>query len=153
MADFFEETINQGAETKQASNWLMGEISGYMNKHQKELHDLPLKPEALAKMIKLIEDGTISSKIAKKVFAELVEKGGDPEKIVKDKGLVQISDEGQLKEIITGLLDENEQSIIDYKNGKDRALGFLVGQVMKATKGQANPPMVNKIILEEIEKR
>ncbi|MGY0694985.1 Asp-tRNA(Asn)/Glu-tRNA(Gln) amidotransferase subunit GatB [Virgibacillus sp. FSP13] len=153
MADFFEATVEHGADVKQASNWLMGEISGYMNKHLKELHDLALTPESLGKMIKLIEDGTISSKIAKKVFAELVDKGGDPEKIVKEKGLVQISDEGQLKEIITGILDVNEQSIIDYKNGKDRALGFLVGQVMKQTKGQANPPMVNKILKEEMDKR
>ncbi|WP_085505289.1 Asp-tRNA(Asn)/Glu-tRNA(Gln) amidotransferase subunit GatB [Thalassobacillus devorans] len=153
MSDFFEETIDHGADVKQSSNWLMGEVSAYLNKQQKEFDELALTPESLAKMIKLLEDGTISSKIAKKVFAELVEKGGDPEKIVKDKGLVQISDEGQLTEIITKILDENQQSIEDYKNGKDRALGFLVGQVMKATKGQANPPMVNKIILAEMEKR
>lgn len=153
MSDFFESTITAGADVKQASNWIMGELSAYMNKQQIELHDLALTPESLAKMIKLIEDGTISSKIAKKVFAELVEKGGEPEKIVKDKGFVQISDEGQLTEIISALLDKNEQSIIDFKNGKDKAIGFLVGQVMKETKGQANPPMVNKIILAEIQKR
>ncbi|CDQ41727.1 MULTISPECIES: Asp-tRNA(Asn)/Glu-tRNA(Gln) amidotransferase subunit GatB [Virgibacillus] len=153
MADFFEDAIAKEADIKQVSNWLMGEISAYMNKHYKELNELAITPEGLAKMIKLIDDGTISSKIAKKVFAELVEKGGDPEQIVKDKGLVQISDEGQLREIITGVLDQNEQSIIDYKNGKNKAVGFLVGQVMKATKGQANPPMVNKILLEEIDKR
>lgn len=153
MADFFEEAIAHDVDIKQVSNWLMGELSAYMNKHYKELDDLAITPEALSKMIKLIDDGTISSKIAKKVFAELVEKGGDPEKIVKEKGLVQISDEGQLKEIISKVLDENEQSIIDFKNGKKKAVGFLVGQVMKATKGQANPPMVNKILLEEINKR
>ncbi|MCA1010386.1 Asp-tRNA(Asn)/Glu-tRNA(Gln) amidotransferase subunit GatB [Halobacillus halophilus] len=153
LSDFFEETIAEGADIKQASNWLMGEVSAYMNKNYKELHELALTPASLAKMIKLIEDGTISSKIAKKVFSELVEKGGDPEKIVKDKGLVQISDEGQLTEIVTTILDNNPQSIEDYKNGKDKALGFLVGQVMKETKGQANPPMVNKIILAEMEKR
>ncbi|MBM7553424.1 Asp-tRNA(Asn)/Glu-tRNA(Gln) amidotransferase subunit GatB [Thalassobacillus pellis] len=153
MSDFFEETIEHGADIKQASNWLMGEVSAHLNKQQKEFDELALTPESLAKMIKLLEDGTISSKIAKKVFAELVEKGGDPEKIVKDKGLVQISDEGQLTEIITKILDNNQQSIEDYKNGKDRALGFLVGQVMKETKGQANPPMVNKILLAEMEKR
>ncbi|TGB01065.1 Asp-tRNA(Asn)/Glu-tRNA(Gln) amidotransferase subunit GatB [Halobacillus salinus] len=153
LSDFFEETIAAGGDIKQASNWLMGEVSAYMNKNYKELHELELTPTSLAKMIKLIEDGTISSKIAKKVFSELVENGGDPEKIVKDKGLVQISDEGQLTEIITTILDNNQQSIEDYKNGKDKALGFLVGQVMKETKGQANPPMVNKIILAEMEKR
>ncbi|RDY70547.1 Asp-tRNA(Asn)/Glu-tRNA(Gln) amidotransferase subunit GatB [Halobacillus trueperi] len=153
LSDFFEETIAEGADVKQASNWLMGEVSAYMNKHYKELHELELTPASLAKMIQLIEDGTISSKIAKKVFTELVEKGGDPEKIVKDKGLVQISDEGQLTEIVVGIMDNNPQSIEDFKNGKDKALGFLVGQVMKETKGQANPPMVNKIILAEMEKR
>ncbi|WP_066186249.1 MULTISPECIES: Asp-tRNA(Asn)/Glu-tRNA(Gln) amidotransferase subunit GatB [Gracilibacillus] len=153
MSDFFEGAIAAGADVKQASNWLMGEVSAFLNKEQVELHELKMTPEALAKMIQLIADGTISSKMAKKVFAELVKNGGDPDQIVKDKGLVQISDEGQLREIISKILDENEQSIVDYKNGKDKALGFLVGQTMKATKGQANPPMVNKIILEEINKR
>ncbi|SEQ46381.1 Asp-tRNA(Asn)/Glu-tRNA(Gln) amidotransferase subunit GatB [Piscibacillus halophilus] len=153
MSDFFEATIDQGADPKQATNWLMGDISGYMNKQQVELNDLPLTPESLAKMIDLIEKGTLSSKLAKKVITELLKNGGDPEKIVKEKGLVQISDEGQLREIITGVLDENEQSITDYKNGKDRAIKFLVGQVMKKTKGQANPPMVNKILVEELDKR
>src|SRR5690625_2834961 len=104
-------------------------------------------------MIQLINDGTISSKIAKRVFAHLVENGGDPEQFVKDEGLVQISDEGQLTEIVAKILDENEQSIIDYKDGKGRALGLLVGQVMKETKGQANPQRVNKILVEEINKR
>lgn len=153
MADFFEATIAEGSDLKQTANWLMGDVAAYMNKHLKELNDLAITPSALAKMVKLIADGTISSKIAKKVFAELVENGGDPEKIVKDKGMVQISDEGQLTEIITKILDENEQSVADFKNGKDRALGFLVGQVMKATKGQANPPMVNKILKQEMDNR
>src|SRR5690625_3183345 len=153
MSDFFEETISLGADTKQVSNWLMGDVSGYMNKHLKELHELAITPKGLAKMIKLIEDGTISSKIAKRVFAHLVENGGDPEAFVKREGLAQISDEGQLREIVLEVLKENEQSVTDYKEGKGRALGFLVGQVMKATKGQANPPMVNKLLKEEIEKQ
>ncbi|WP_062352752.1 Asp-tRNA(Asn)/Glu-tRNA(Gln) amidotransferase subunit GatB [Bacillus kwashiorkori] len=153
MSDFFEATIAAGADVKLASNWLMGEVSAYLNAEQKELHDTPLTPESLAKMIKLISDGTLSSKLAKKVFKELVEKGGDPEKIVKEKGLVQISDEGELLKIVTEILDANEQSVIDFKNGKDRALGFLVGQIMKATKGQANPPLVNKLLLQEMDKR
>ncbi|WP_077614292.1 Asp-tRNA(Asn)/Glu-tRNA(Gln) amidotransferase subunit GatB [Caenibacillus caldisaponilyticus] len=153
VSDFFEATIAAGADAKQASNWIMGEVMAYLNAEAKEITEVPLTPEALAKLIALIEKGTISSKIAKKVFKELMKNGGDPEKIVKEKGLVQISDEAQLREIILPILDANEQSIIDYKNGKDRALGFLVGEVMKKTRGQANPPMVNKIILEEIAKR
>ncbi|WP_433746876.1 Asp-tRNA(Asn)/Glu-tRNA(Gln) amidotransferase subunit GatB [Falsibacillus pallidus] len=153
MSDFFEETVAAGADTKLASNWLMGEVSAYLNSEQKDLEDTALTPQGLAGMIKLIEAGTISSKIAKKVFKELIENGGDAEKIVKEKGLVQISDEGALLKIVTEILDANEQSIEDFKNGKDRALGFLVGQIMKATKGQANPPMVNKLLIEEMNKR
>lgn len=139
MSDFFEATVKAGADAKQASNWLMGEVSAYLNAEQKELSEVALTPESLAGMIKLIENGTISSKIAKKVFKELIEKGGDPEKIVKEKGLVQISDEGAILKLVIETLDENEQSVIDFKNGKDKAIGFLVGQIMKKTKGQANP--------------
>ncbi|MGF9992078.1 Asp-tRNA(Asn)/Glu-tRNA(Gln) amidotransferase subunit GatB [Bacillus mycoides] len=153
MSDFFEATVADGADAKLTSNWLMGEVLAYLNKQQKELKDGALTPAGLAKMVQLIEKGTISSKIAKKVFNELIEKGGDPEEIVKAKGLVQISDEGTLRKVVTEILDNNEQSIEDFKNGKDRAIGFLVGQIMKATKGQANPPLVNKILLEEINKR
>ncbi|MGZ9784615.1 Asp-tRNA(Asn)/Glu-tRNA(Gln) amidotransferase subunit GatB [Bacillus pseudomycoides] len=153
MSDFFEATIADGADAKLTSNWLMGEVLAYLNKQQKELKDVALTPVGLSKMVQLIEKGTISSKIAKKVFNELIEKGGDPEEIVKAKGLVQISDEGTLRKVVTEILDNNEQSIEDFKNGKDRAIGFLVGQIMKATKGQANPPLVNKILLEEINKR
>jgi len=153
MSDFFEDTLRHGADPKQASNWLMGEVSAYLNAEQKELHETALTPESLAKMIKLLEDGTLSSKLAKKVFRELIEKGGDPEQIVKEKGLVQISDEATLLKLVTETLDANPQSIIDYKNGKDRAIGFLIGQIMKKTKGQANPPLLNKILLEEINKR
>ncbi|AYC30297.1 Asp-tRNA(Asn)/Glu-tRNA(Gln) amidotransferase subunit GatB [Paenisporosarcina cavernae] len=153
MSDFFEATIQDGADPKLSSNWLMGDVSAYLNAEQLELHDTKLTPENLSGMVKLISDGTISSKIAKKVFKELVENGGSADEVVKAKGLVQISDEGALRTIVTETLDANPQSIEDYKNGKDRAIGFLVGQIMKATKGQANPPMVNKILLEEIAKR
>ena len=153
MADFFEETFKLGADPKQAANWLMGDLSAYMNKHLKELPELAITPDGLAKMIQLIKDGTISSKIAKRVFAHLVENGGDPEEFVKREGLVQISDEGELRKIINQVLDENEQSVADYKGGKGKALGFLVGQIMKATKGQANPQMANKLLKEEIDKR
>ena len=153
MSDFFEATVAAGADAKLTANWLMGEISAYLNAQQKELADTALTPEGLAGMIKLISDGTISTKIAKKVLTELFEKGGDANDIVKAKGLVQISDDATLRGLVTNSLDNNPQSIEDFKNGKDRAIGFLVGQIMKATKGQANPPMLNKILLEEIAKR
>ncbi|WP_445490015.1 Asp-tRNA(Asn)/Glu-tRNA(Gln) amidotransferase subunit GatB [Niallia sp. 03133] len=153
MADFFEETVAKGADAKLASNWLMGDVSAYINAEQKELSEIELTPENLAGMIKLIENGTISSKIAKQVFKELIEKGGNAESIVKEKGLVQISDEGALLKIIGEALDNNPQSIEDFKNGKQKAIGFLVGQIMKATKGQANPQLVNKLLVQEITKR
>ncbi|KRD92879.1 MULTISPECIES: Asp-tRNA(Asn)/Glu-tRNA(Gln) amidotransferase subunit GatB [Priestia] len=153
MSDFFEATLAAGGDAKLSSNWLMGEVSAYLNSNQKELSDVALTPEGLAGMIQLIQEGTISSKIAKKVFKELIENGGDAKRIVKEKGLVQISDDATLRKFVTDALDANPQSIEDFKNGKDRAIGFLVGQIMKASKGQANPPMVNKILLEEINKR
>jgi aspartyl-tRNA(Asn)/glutamyl-tRNA(Gln) amidotransferase subunit B len=153
MADFFEGTVAAGAEAKLASNWIMGDVSAYLNAEGKELHQIALTPEGLASMIKLIENGTISSKIAKTVFKELIENGGDAEKIVKEKGLVQISDEGTLLKIISDVLDGNPQSVEDFKNGKNKAVGFLVGQLMKATKGQANPQLVNQLLNQELSKR
>ena len=153
MSDMFEQTVSLGADPKLASNYLMVDVNAYLNKVQKELKETALTAEGLAGMIKLITDGTISSKIAKKVFAELIEHGGDAAKIVKEKGLVQVSDSGQLLAWVNEALDNNPKSIEDYKNGRDRAIGFLVGQIMKASKGQANPQMINKMLLEEIAKR
>ena len=153
MSDMFEQTVALGADPKLASNYLMVDVNAYLNKVQKELSETKLTAEGLAGMIKLITDGTISSKIAKKVFAELIEHGGDAAKIVKEKGLVQVSDSGQLLAWVNEALDNNPKSIEDYKNGRDRAIGFLVGQIMKASKGQANPQMINKMLLEEIAKR
>ena len=153
MSDMFEQTVALGADPKLASNYLMVDVNAYLNKVQKELKDTALTAEGLSGMIKLITDGTISSKIAKKVFAELIEHGGDAAQIVKEKGLVQVSDSGQLLAWVNEALDNNPKSIEDYKNGRDRAIGFLVGQIMKASKGQANPQMINKMLLEEIAKR
>lgn len=153
MSDMFEQTVALGADPKLASNYLMVDVNAYLNKVQQELKETALTAEGLAGMIKLITDGTISSKIAKKVFAELIEHGGDAAQIVKEKGLVQVSDSGQLLAWVNEALDNNPKSIEDYKNGRDRAIGFLVGQIMKASKGQANPQMINKMLLEEIAKR
>ncbi|MBC9789023.1 Asp-tRNA(Asn)/Glu-tRNA(Gln) amidotransferase subunit GatB [Carnobacterium maltaromaticum] len=153
MSDFFEEMLNKKADAKQASNWLMGEVSAYLNSEKLELAETKLTPENLAGMITLIEDGTISSKIAKKVFRELILNGGDAKEVVEAKGLVQLSDPAQLLPMINEVLDNNAQSIEDFKNGKDRAVGFLVGQIMKATKGQANPGVVNQLLNQELAKR
>ncbi len=153
MSDFFDATLNEGADAKQASNWLMGEVSAYLNSEKLELLETKLTPNNLAGMINLIADGTISSKIAKQVFQELIKNGGDAKQVVEEKGLVQLSDPAQLLPIINEILDQNQQSIEDFKNGKGRAVGFLVGQIMKATKGKANPGVVNKLLTEELSKR
>jgi aspartyl-tRNA(Asn)/glutamyl-tRNA(Gln) amidotransferase subunit B len=148
LADFFEEAVTTGVNPKSVSNWLMGEVLGYLNKNGLEIDQTPLTPQGLAKMIQLIEDGTISGKIAKTVFAEMLASGKDPEVIVKEKGLVQISDEGAIKEIVAKVVSSNPKSVEDFRNGKEQAIGYLVGQVMKETKGKANPQVVNKLLME-----
>ncbi|MFW5441448.1 Asp-tRNA(Asn)/Glu-tRNA(Gln) amidotransferase subunit GatB [Aerococcus urinaeequi] len=153
MSDFFDAAVKAGADPKQASNWLMGEVNAYMNDNEKDLDQIGLTPESLAEMIALIEDGTISSKQAKKVFKLLADKGGSAKEVVEAEGLVQLSDPAQLLPLITEILDNNQQSIDDYKAGKKKATGFLVGQIMKATKGQANPQVVNQLLTEELDKR
>ena len=153
MSDFFEEAVAEGAEVKLISNWLMGGVNEYLNKNQIELQDTALTPTNLAGMIKLIQDGTMSSKIAKKVFPELAKNGGDAKQIMKDKGLVQISDEGEILKFVQEAIANNPQSVEDFKNGKGKAMGFLVGQIMKLSKGQANPQLANQLLKQELEKQ
>ena len=153
MSDFFDGTVASGADAKLASNWLMGDISAHLNSKKLELADLKLTPENLAEMIQLIENGTISSKLGKKVFLLLAEEGGTAKEVVEKHGMVQMSDPAQLLPIITEVLDNNAQSIEDFKNGKDRAFGFLVGQIMKQTRGKGNPGVINQLLTQELEKR
>lgn len=153
MSDFYDATVAAGADPKLAANWLMGEVNAYLNSKQVELSDTALTPEHLATMIKLIEDETISSKIAKKVFKEIITNDTEPKTWVESKGMVQLSDPAKLQPIIEEVLDNNEQSIEDFKNGKDRAIGFLVGQIMKKTRGMANPKMVNKLLMASLKER
>ena len=129
------------------------QVNGYLNDHRVALADVKLTPEHLAEMIKLIKDGTISSKIAKKVFAETIENGTDPKKFVEEKGMVQLSDLSVLEPMVKEIVDNNPQSVEDFKNGKDRAIGFLVGQIMKQTRGKANPVVVNKLLNQELASR
>lgn len=150
ISDFFDETVAHQVDPKAAANWITSDLLGYLNNENLSLAEVKLTPERLAKMIGLIDAGTISSKLAKKVFKELLQSGKDPKQIVEEKGWVQISDTGQLQTEVQKVLKANPQSIADLQNGKDRALGFLVGQVMKATKGKANPKLVNQLIRDEI---
>ena len=152
MSDFYDATVTAGADAKRAANYLIGDVNAFMNKHQIELQDTQLTPVHLAGMIKLIEAGTISTKQAKQVF-EAIMAGEEPESFAKKNGLVQISDPAILLGWITEVLDNNPQSIEDFKGGKDRATGYLIGQLMKMSKGQANPGVMNNMLLEELAKR
>jgi len=150
LARFFEESLGYTKDAKAAANWIMGDLLGYLNANNLELKDVKITGRGLGEMIGLIENGTISSKIAKAVFKEMIESGKAPQTIVQEQGLVQISDEGAIKEVVDRIVDANPQSVADYKAGKEKAVGFLVGQIMKETKGKANPGLVNKLILEKL---
>lgn len=148
MADFFQESLRYTSDAKAVSNWIMGDLLGYMNANNLELPQILITGQGLGEMIGLIEQGTISSKIAKTVFKAMLESGKLPKIIVEEQGLVQISDEGAIQAEVEKIVKSNPQSVADFKAGKEKAIGFLVGQVMKETKGKANPGLVNKLILE-----
>lgn len=152
LSDLFEQTIAVCNNPKAVNNWIISDISRILNETEMEPIEIPFDAQQLGKLIILIDKGTISSSIGKKVLVELFENPRDPEEIIKEKGWIQISDEGAIKEVVLKILGANPQSIADYKAGKDRALGFLVGQAMKETKGKANPQMLNKMFLEELNK-
>ena len=152
LSDFFEEAIKICNNPKAVCNWLMSDVARILNEKEMEPDEIPFKPEELAELIELIEKGTISSKIAKDVLDKMFENPEKPSKIIKDNGWVQISDEGAIKAIVQKIIDANPQSVQDFKSGKEKALGFLVGQAMKETKGKANPKMLNQMFLEELKK-
>lgn len=150
LADYFDRAAARVRDPKMASNWIMGDLLAYLKAAEANLDALRTTPEQLADLIGLIEDGTISSKIAKTLFKDMLESGKDPRTLIEEQGLVQISDEGELQAIVGRVVEANQKSVEDYRAGRDRALGALVGQVMKETKGKANPQIVNRLILELI---
>ena len=152
LSDLFEGAIKVCNNPKAVNNWIISDISRILNETEMEPIEIPFDSNQLGKLIILIDKGTISSSIGKKVLEELFENPRDPEEIIKEKGWIQISDEGAIKEVVLKVLEANPQSVADYKGGKDKALGFLVGQAMKETKGKANPQMLNKMFLEELKK-
>ncbi|CAM3634577.1 MULTISPECIES: Asp-tRNA(Asn)/Glu-tRNA(Gln) amidotransferase subunit GatB [Saccharibacillus] len=148
LADLFEQSLEHTQDAKSVSNWIMGELLGHLNTSGLELNAVPLTGQGLGELVGLIEKGTVSSKIAKTVFKEMLQSGKRPQQIVEEQGLVQISDEGAIQAIVTEVVAANPQSVEDYRAGKDKAIGFLVGQVMKQSKGKANPGLVNKLLME-----
>ena len=152
LSDLFEQASKICNNPKAVNNWIISDISRILNETEMEPIQIPFDSKQLAKLVILIDKGTISSSIAKKVLVEMFEHPRDPEDIIDEKGWVQISDENAIKEVVLKILENNPQSIADYKAGKQKALGFLVGQAMKETRGKANPQMLNKMFIEELNK-
>ena len=151
MAEDCDEAAKHTEDSKGIANWLLGDVFAYLNSENITIEKFPITPANLGEMVNLINKGVLSSKLAKKVFAEMLKTGKTPQALVKELGLEQISDEGAIVKIVEETLAENPQSIADYKAGKDRALGFLVGQIMKKSRGKANPEMVNNLLKERMQ--
>lgn len=150
-ADYFEAAVDAGAGPKACVNWLMGEFASQLSTDGIEIAKAPVSAENLAALLKLISKGTISGKIAKKVFATMWKEGGNPEEIVKAQGLVQISDTAELSKLVDEVVGKNPKAVEDFKAGKKKAVGALVGQIMKATKGKANPRVINELLNKKLQ--
>lgn len=150
-ADFFEAMVKAGADAKEACNWLMGALAGKLSENGLEIKDSKVTPEAMAELLKLITKGTISGKIAKKIFPEMWETGKSAETIVKEQGLVQISDTGALEAMVDEAIAENPKAVADFKSGNKKAMGAMIGQIMKKSHGKANPRMVSGILIKKLQ--
>ncbi len=148
FADIFERTVAISNKPKQVSNWIMGETMRLLNERSLEPENIMFSPENLAKLIELTDKGVINSNTAKEVFEKIFDDDIDPDIYIRENNLVMESDEEELKRIVAKVVEENSQSVNDYRNGKEKALGYLVGQTMKATKGKANPGIINKLLRE-----
>lgn len=151
IAEFFETAIKEHNSPKKIANWITTELLGHLNKLGEELDECKIRPHHIAGLVKLIDDGTISGKIAKKIFAEMYESGTAPAIIVEKQGLKQISDSGELEKIVDDIITKETKNVELYKSGKTGVMGFFVGQVMKATKGQANPQLVNELLRKKLD--
>jgi len=151
LADYFEATIKKGSNPKKTSNWIMSELLAKIP-NQEQIANFVVTPEKLFDLLKLIETNIISGKIAKQVFSDMIETGKDAIKIVEEKGLKQVTDTSEILPVIKKILDSNPKSVDDYKNGNEKAIKFLMGQIMKETRGKANPQIVNNLLKEKLDK-
>ena len=149
ISKYFEEVIKK-ADVKLAKNWIIVELFAVLNEKNLDIKDSPVSPKNLSSLVSAIKSGEISGKIAKKVFEIMVETGGDPLKIIKEKGLKQQSDPKELEKIVLKVLQSNSDKVLEYKSGKEKLYGFFVGEVMKISSGKANPQLVNKILKEKL---
>ena len=153
LGDFFEESLRYyGQDPKLTANWLLNDLLGSLSEAGKDIESSPVSPQSLAELVKLIKENVLSSKLAKEVIKEMVATGKSPSQIVEEKGLKQISDEGQIRSMIEEVLRENSKEVERFKAGEEKVFGFLVGQVMKKAKGKANPQLVNKLLREMLSK-
>ncbi|MBR2071735.1 MAG: Asp-tRNA(Asn)/Glu-tRNA(Gln) amidotransferase subunit GatB, partial [Phascolarctobacterium sp.] len=151
MAEYFDEAVKTAKDAKGVSNWLLGDVSAYLNNEGISISEFKVSPANLAELVNLTKEGVLSSKLAKKVFTEMLKEDKSPKALVKELGLEQVSDEGAIMQFVEEAIAENPQSVADFKAGKDRAIGFLVGQIMKKSKGKANPGMVQKMLKEKLQ--
>ncbi|OGL45087.1 MAG: hypothetical protein A2149_03050 [Candidatus Schekmanbacteria bacterium RBG_16_38_11] len=150
LADYYEECVKLYPDAKKVSNWIMAELLRELKGDEKAIDKCPVSPKHLAGMLKLLDEGVISGKIAKTVFEEMYRTGKEAAEIVKENGLFQVTDSAEIEKIIDKVMEANPKQVQDVKAGKDKILGFLVGQVMKESKGKANPQMVNNILIKKI---
>ena len=146
LADYYEAVVKGCGQPKTASNWVMGDVLRFLNEEKRDIRDCPISPASLAEMIQLIEDGTISGKMAKDVVEEMYKTGKPPRTVIEEKGLVQITDEGALAAVVARIMEANPTQLAQFRSGKEKLFGFFVGQVMKATEGKANPQLINELL-------
>ncbi|CAN1145026.1 Glutamyl-tRNA(Gln) amidotransferase subunit B, chloroplastic/mitochondrial [Linum perenne] len=150
VAEFFDTTLAKGADVKLAANWIMGDMAAYLKNEKLLINDIKLVPEELAELIASIKSGTISGKIGKEILFELMAKGGTVKGMIKEKDLVQITDLGEIEKMIDKVIAENQKQLQQYRSGKTKLQGYFAGQVMKESKGKANPGLLNKILIEKL---
>jgi aspartyl-tRNA(Asn)/glutamyl-tRNA(Gln) amidotransferase subunit B len=150
LATYYEACVALFPQPKMVSNWVTSELLRELKKDQREIDQCPVKPEDLANLLKLIDDGIISGKIAKNVFEEMYSTQKSPKRIIEEKGLEQVTDEGEIRAVIDTVVAAHPSQVKDYRKGKEKLLGFFVGQVMKQTRGKANPKIVNEILREKL---
>ncbi len=151
LADYFEACTRDFDDPKQVSNWIMGPVLGLLNAEGRTIDNPPVSSSDLARLLKLIDEGVISGKIAKTVFEEMAGSGRDPDRIVKDRGLVQVSDSARIETVVEKIMAAHPDEVQAYRSGKSKLLGFFVGQVMRETKGKANPQVVNEVLRSKLE--
>jgi aspartyl-tRNA(Asn)/glutamyl-tRNA(Gln) amidotransferase subunit B len=153
LSNYYEEVVRLCASPKAASNWVMGDVLRFLNEEKRDIRNCPISAAHLAKMIKRIEEGKIHGKQAKEIIVEMYKTGKDPDTIIAEKGMVQITDRVQLISTATATIGEYPQQFNDYRSGKDKLFGFFVGQMMKKTQGKANPQLVNEILNDLLNKK